>query len=68
MAGDRSLLYSMDEGMSELYDLSSDPGQRNNLISQNSDMEREDHQSLVKFMKETNVGEHMLKPRMELNI
>ena len=31
-AGDLSLLYSMDAGMSELYDLSADPNQNNDII------------------------------------
>ena len=58
----------MDDGMSELFNLASDPGQRNNLISQNPEMAREVHQFLVKFMKETNVGEHLLNPRLNLKI
>ena len=54
--------------MSELFNLASDPGQHNNLISQYPEMTREVYQFLVKFMKETNVGEYLLNPRLNLKI
>ena len=58
----------MDDGMSELFNLASDPGQRNNFISQSPEMAKEVHQFLVKFMKETDVGEYLLNPRLNLKI
>lgn len=67
-AGDWSFLYSMDEGMSELYNLADDPKQQTNVISQKPEVAKEIHQYLIKFMKETNVGEHLLKPRMEFRL
>ena len=67
-AGQSSLLYSTDEGMSALYDLSSDPGQQNNVIAQHPEVARELHQYLVKFMRDTNVAPHLLEPRLELRL
>ena len=64
-AGDWSLLYSMDEGMSELYNLADDPRQEHNIISDNADVAGEVHQYLLKFMRETGVSDHLLKPRLE---
>ncbi len=58
----------MDYGMSEMFNLASDPGQRNSLISQSPEMAKEVHQFLVKFMKETDVGEYLLNPRLNLKI
>ena len=64
-AGDWSLLYSTDEGMSELYNLANDPAQENNIISGNLEVAKEVHQYLLKFMRETGVSDHLLKPRQE---
>ena len=63
-----SLLYSMDEGMSELYDLSADPSQNDNVISKNIETSREIHDYLIKFMRETNVPSGLLDPRLQLRI
>ena len=63
---DWSLLYSEDEGLSELYHLPSDPSQRKNVISDNAEVAHEIHQHLVNFMRETNLPEQLLKPRLEL--
>ena len=67
-AGDWSLLYSTDEGMSELYNLANDPAQENNIISGNLEVAKEVHQYLLKFMRETGVSEHLLKPRQEFRL
>ena len=67
-AGHWSLLYSMDEGMSALYDLESDPKQEDNVISSRLDVAKELHQYLVKFMRDTNVKPHLLNPRLELRL
>jgi arylsulfatase A-like enzyme len=61
-----SLLYSPERGQSKLYDLSMDPGQQKNIISDQPDFGKELHQYLVKFMWDTNVAEYLLKPRLEL--
>ena len=67
-AGDWSLLYSMDEGMSELYNLANDPAQENNIISGNLEVAKEVHRYLLKFMRETGVSDHLLKPRQEFRL
>jgi arylsulfatase A-like enzyme len=63
-----SLLYNTEAGMSELYNLKSDPGQEKNLINENPDKARELHGLLVDYMKETNISEHLLNPRLELRL
>lgn len=61
-----SLLYSQDVGKSMLFDLSIDPEQKQNIIYERQDVAREIHQRLVKFMRDTNVPEYLLKPRLDL--
>jgi arylsulfatase A-like enzyme len=61
-----SLLYSQEKGQSKLYDLSLDPGQQKDIISDQPDIGKELHQHLVKFMRDTHVPEYLLKPRLEL--
>ena len=63
-----SLLYSPEEGQSKLYDLSLDPGQQKDIISDQPDVAKKLHQYLVKFMRDTHVAEYLLKPRLELCI
>lgn len=67
-AGEWSFLYSMDAGMSELFNLVNDPRQENDMIHDRPEVAREIHQYLVKFLEETEVSDHLLKPRMELRI
>ena len=54
--------------MSELYHLPSDPGQTRNVMGNNKDIAGELHQFLVRFMRETNVPDRLLTPRLELRI
>ncbi len=61
-----SLLYDVAPGLSELYNLSSDPGQEKNVISRHPDMARELHQLLVEFMRETHLPERLMDRRLEL--
>jgi arylsulfatase A-like enzyme len=63
-----SLLYSPEQGRSKLFDLSQDPGQQNDIISNKPDVGRELHQYLVKFMRDTQLADYLIKPRLELNI
>jgi arylsulfatase A-like enzyme len=63
-----SLLYYVEPGGSELYNLSSDPEQEKNVIAQHPDIARELHQLMVKFMKETRVPKRLLEPRLELRL
>ena len=63
-----SLLYSPLEGVSQLYHLGADSTQSNNVIEKRLDVARELHQMLVKFMRETEVPDRLLKPRLELRV
>jgi arylsulfatase A-like enzyme len=63
-----SLLHDCEPGGSELYDLSSDPDQEKNAIAQHHDVAKELHQTLVRFMRETNVPQRLLEPRLELRL
>ena len=54
-----SLIYSIEEGISELYDVMSDPKQKNDIISKHPDVAKELHEYLVKFMRDTNVPERL---------
>ena len=67
-AGHWSLLYSPDPGVSQLYNLASDPQQRDNVIENHFDKAREMHRLLVEFMRENDVPERLLRPRLELRI
>lgn len=67
-AGKWSLLYSPEEGRSELYDLETDVAQTTNLIYRQPETARELHRYLVQFMRETSVPEGLLAPRSELRI
>jgi len=61
-----TFLYDTEAGRSELYNIKSDPKQLKNLIKEQPDKAREMHQLLVKYMRDTNLTEHLLKPRLEL--
>ncbi|MBN1191162.1 MAG: sulfatase [Dehalococcoidales bacterium] len=63
-----SLLHDCQPGGSELYNLKSDPDQKENIIGQNHDIARHLHQYLVKFMQETNVPQRLQEPRLELRL
>ena len=63
-----SLLFSPDDGLSELYHLTSDPSQQVNAIAENTGVARELHRHLLGFMRETGVPEPMLSRRLELRI
>ena len=67
-SGGYSLLYTMDEGLSELYDLSSDPRQLNNIIGNNTDTAGELHQLMLKFMRDTETPDRLITPRLELKL
>ena len=65
-SGEWSLLHSPQEGVSELYNLTSDPGQQENVIHENPYDARELHRFLIKFMRQTAVPNRLLSPRLEL--
>jgi arylsulfatase A-like enzyme len=63
-----TLLYAVEQGLSELYHLPSDRRQEKNVIAKNPDIARSLHKILVNFMRETNVSQRSLEPRLELRI
>ena len=67
-SGGWSLLYSPLPGVSRLYNLSADAKQSNNVIERHMDVASELHQKLVHFMRETQVPERLLNPRLELRM
>ena len=67
-SGDWSLLYSPEPGVSQLYNLESDPHQLENVIGQHLDVAGEMHRLLVEFMRENMLPERLLKPRLELRM
>lgn len=62
-----ALLYAP-EGNSELYNLAAYPQQQRNLIGHKPEVAKELHDYLVKVMKDTNLPEHLARPRSELRI
>ena len=67
-SGEWSLLYSPVPGVSQLYNLNTDPHQLDNVIATRRDVASEIHQTLVRFMRETKVPDRLLQPRLELRI
>jgi arylsulfatase A-like enzyme len=67
-AGDWSLLYTTNDGVSELYNLAVDPKQEKNVIYSHPEVARELHRYLVHFMHETNVPDYLRKPRLHLRL
>ena len=67
-SGGWSLLYSPLQGVSKLYNLIADPRQSTNVIEPHLDVASELHQKLVSFMRETEVPERLLHPRLELRM
>jgi arylsulfatase A-like enzyme len=63
-----TLLYNIEPGLSELYNLKTDPEQDKNLIAQYPEKARELHQLLVKFMRDTKVTEERAKIRLDLRL
>jgi arylsulfatase A-like enzyme len=63
-----SLIYVVEAGFSQLYHLASDPKQQKNVISEYPDKARELHQLMVKLLRETNVPQEELEPRLELRL
>ncbi len=63
-----SLLYSPEPGRSILYDLSRDPGQDSNIIAKNPEIARELHRYLIDFMRQTDLAEYLMEPRLKLPI
>lgn len=67
-AGDRALPYSVDPGRSELYHRPSDPAQATNVIARHAETAHELHSLLLRFMRETEVDEALVRRRLELQL
>ena len=67
-SGGWSLLYSPLPGVSKLYNLAADRKQSDNVIERHMDVASELHRKLVRFMRETDVLERLLSPRLELRM
>ena len=55
-------------GVSELYNLTSDPLQLETMIAHKPELAKELHQCLVRFMRETGLPDLLLRPRLELRL
>ena len=62
------LLYSPLPGVSRLYNLGADPGQSADVIGGRMDVASELHRKLVHFMRQTEVPDRLLNPRLELRM
>ena len=67
-SGEWSLLYSPAPGVSQLYNLNTDPQQLDNVIDRHTDIAGDIHKLLVDFMRENEVPERLLQPRLELRL
>ena len=67
-SGECSLLYSPAPGVSQLYNLNTDPQQLDNVIARHTDVAGDIHRLLVEFMRENEVPERLLQPRLELRL
>ena len=63
-----TLLYSVEEGISELYHLPSDPVQTENVINSRLSEASDVHDLLVGFMRDTNLAAPLLEPRRDLRM
>ena len=63
-----SLIYAVEPGVSELFNLATDPKQEKNVINEHPEVASELHQLLVKFMRENNVSPELRDPRSELRL
>ena len=67
-SGEWSLLYSPAPGVSQLYNLNTDPQQLDNVIERHTDIAGDIHRLLVEFMRENEVPKRLLEPRLELRL
>lgn len=63
-----SLIYSPEPGMSELFHLPTDPHQQVNRISEEFDLARDVHATLLEFMRKIDVPEELQRTRAELRL
>jgi arylsulfatase A-like enzyme len=62
------LLYDVEPGFSELYNLKSDPKQEKNVITEYPEVAGELHSLFCEFMKDTKMAEYLVKPRSTLRL
>jgi len=63
-----ALLYDVEPGFSELYNIKKDPGQEKNVIKEYPEIAKELHSLFVKFMKDTKMAEYLVGPRSTLRL
>lgn len=63
-----ALIYSVEGEAAELYNLKNDPKQKNNIISNHSDIARDLHQKYLNVLNSCGVDEILLKPRRRITI
>ena len=62
------LLYDVEQGFSELYNLKTDPKQEKNVINERPEVAKEIHAHFVKFMQDTDMAEYLVEPRLTLRL
>ena len=65
---DWELIYDVEPGFSELYNISSDSKQEKNVIKEHPDTAKEIHSLFCDFMKETKMAEYLRTPRTTLRL
>jgi arylsulfatase A-like enzyme len=65
---DWELIYDVEPGFSELYNISSDPKQEKNVIREHPGTAREIHSLFCDFMNETKIPEYLRLPRSTLRL
>jgi arylsulfatase A-like enzyme len=63
-----TLIYDVEPGLSELYNIKKDPGQEKNVIKEYPEVAKELHSLFVRFMKDTKMAEYLVKPRSTLRL
>ena len=63
-----SLIYSVEPGVSELFNLSTDPTQKKDVIKEHPEVARELHQLLAKFLLDSTLPPEVRDPRLELKL
>ncbi len=63
-----ALIYDVEPGFSELYNIKTDPKQEKNVIKKYPEVARELHSLFSKFMKDMKMAEYLIKPRSTLRL
>jgi len=63
-----ALIYDVEPGFSELYNIKTDPRQEKNMINERPEIAGEIHSLFTAFMKDTKIAEYLVKPRSTLRL